>query len=268
MDLGIKGRTALVTGGARGIGLEISKTLLNEGCHVIATTRSHKTKEDAQGIFETYRPSAEGIAVVLDVNREDLPSAFAETEAVKDVDFDILVNNAGDSLGIRDPFASMDDWNRILELNTLSPIRLCNLLIPGMQQRGWGRIVNITSCAGLENMGAVTYTVSKAALTAYSRTMGRILATQSPGVVMTAVFPGVILTEGGYWDQVLAERPEHAEKYLQERSPLGRFGKPAEFAPIVAVYCSELASFSHGAIVPVDAGQSRHFFSFNYLDHS
>jgi 3-oxoacyl-[acyl-carrier protein] reductase len=134
-----------------------------------------------------------------------------------------------------------------------------------MKSIGWGRIVNITSCAGLENMGPVTYGVAKSSLTVYTRTMGRILATEGGAVVMTAVFPGVVLTEGGHWDLVLKNNPIHAEQYIKDRCPLGRFGLPSEIAPVVAFYCSELASFSHGAIIPVDAGQSRHYMSFNYL---
>ena len=150
-------------------------------------------------------------------------------------------------------------------INFFNSVQICNLVIPGMKKRKWGRIVNITSCAGLENMGPVTYGVSKAALTAYTRTMGRILAIESKNVVMTAVFPGVVVTKGGHWEKVLKKNPARAKKYLKERAPLGRFGKPNEIAPVVAFYCSELASFSHGAIIPVDAGQSRHYMYFNYL---
>ena len=89
---------------------------------------------------------------------------------------------------------------------------------------------------------------------------------EEEGIVMSAVFPGVVMTKGGHWEEVLKTRPEHAEKYLSERCPLGRFGEIDEIGPIVAIYCSQLASFSHGAIIPVDAGQSKHFMSFNYME--
>jgi NAD(P)-dependent dehydrogenase (short-subunit alcohol dehydrogenase family) len=91
--------------------------------------------------------------------------------------------------------------------------------------------------------------------------MGRILAIETKDVVMSAVLPGVVLTEGGHWDTVLKERREHAEKYLAERCPLGRFGKPSEISPIVVLLCSKLATFCQGSIVPVDAGQARHYFN-------
>ena len=179
---------------------------------------------------------------------------------------DILVNNAGHNLNVTNPYCSRKKWNEVLEINFFNSVEICNLIIPQMKKNNWGRIVNITSCAGLENMGPITYGVAKAALTAYTRTMGRILATESKNIVMSAIFPGVVLTSGGHWDKVLKTRPKHAKKYLQERAPLGRFGRVDEISPVVLFYCSDLASFSHGAIVPVDAGQSRHYMYFNYLN--
>ena len=140
------------------------------------------------------------------------------------------------------------------------------MAIPQMKKNNWGRIVNITSCAGLENSGPVTYCVSKAQLTAYSRTMGRILATENENIVMSAIFPGVVATKGGHWEKKQKKDPEHVKKYLENRTPMKRFGSEEEIANVVTFYCSELASFSHGAIVPVDGGQSKHYMSFNYLD--
>ena len=175
------------------------------------------------------------------------------------------MNNAGHNLNVTDPYCSVEDWNKVMNLNFFTAVQLSNLLIPKMKSLGWGRIVNITSCAGVENMGPVTYGVAKSSLTVYTRTMGRILATEGGEVVMTAVFPGVVLTEGGHWDKVLKEDPERAKKYLDEKCPLGRFGKPNEISPVVAFYCSEHASFSHGAIIPADAGQARSYMFHNSL---
>ena len=95
--------------------------------------------------------------------------------------------------------------------------------------------------------------------------MGRILATEGGEVVMTAVFPGVVVTEGGHWEKILEDDPERAAKYLEDRCPLGRFGEVSEIAPVVAFYSSVHASFSHGAIIPVDAGQARSYMFHNSL---
>ena len=131
---------------------------------------------------------------------------------------DILVNNAGHNLNITNPYCKKTDWDRVFNINFFNSVQICNIVIPIMKKRKWGRIVNITSCAGLENMGPVTYGVSKAALTAYTRTMGRILAIESKNVVMTAIFPGVVVTKGGHWEKVLKKNPARARKYLKERS--------------------------------------------------
>lgn len=262
MDLKIRGKWALVTGGASGIGEEISSQLAAEGVNLIVTSRTRAPIEQLAKKLANLPVKVTGIEV--DFLKSDWFDEF--TKKLDEYPIDILVNNAGHNLNVTDPYCSMEDWNRVLDLNFFTAVRICNLVIPRMKASGWGRIVNITSCAGLENMGPVTYGVAKASLTAYTRTMGRILATEGGAVVMSAVFPGVVLTQGGHWDKVLKENPEHADRYLKDRCPLGRFGLPSEVAPVVAFYCSELASFSHGAIVPVDAGQSRSYMYFNYLN--
>lgn len=263
MDLGLKGRTALVTGGAQGIGAAITSELAREGAKVVFTSRSDDAIAAHIAALGPLGKDCVGIKNDL-TTLDSIPELVAEL-GKRNIDVDILVNNAGHTLNVTDPYCSIDDWRRVIRLNFEVAIELANALIPGMKARKWGRICNITSCAGLENSGPVTFSVAKAALTAYTRSMGRVLATEEPGIVMTAVFPGVVLTRGGHWEKVLETNPQHAATYLKERAPLGRFGEIDEISPVVAFYCSEKASFSHGAIIPVDAGQSKHFMYFNYM---
>lgn len=264
MELGIKNKVALVTGGVQGIGEAITRNLLNEGAYVFATTRSEK----AASLFREKMPEFENKLQIITSSLTEDGDAEKIIKEIKSTgnSIDILVNNAGHTLDVKDPFCSIEEWRRVFALNFEVAVKLVNLCSPDMKENMWGRIVNITSCAGLENSGPVTFSTVKAALTAYTRSMGRVLAIEQPGTVMSALFPGVVLTKGGHWEEVLKTNPEHAENYLKERCPLGRFGEINEIAPIVAVYCSELASFSHGAIIPIDAGQSKHFMSFNYMD--
>ena len=259
MRLGIKGKRALVTGAASGIGRAIAVDLAKEGAKVVITSRKqaqlNKTLNDIGGKKEGHYAS------VLNLTDEGAPNKLAEEIWSNFGHLDIVVNNIGDTLGITDPYCSVSDWRKVFRLNLEVCVELNNLFIPHMKEKDWGRIVNISAGASMENSGPVPYCSIKAALTAYSRCMGRILAIETNNVVMSALLPGVILTENGHWQKVLKERPEHAEKYLKERCPLGRFGKPEEISPMVVLLCSELATFCQGSIVPVDAGQAKHFFN-------
>ena len=137
-------------------------------------------------------------------------------------------------------------------------IELNNFVIPHMKEQNWGRIVNVSSISSLENHGPVPYCSTKAALTAYSRSMGRVLAPY--GIIMTSVLPGAVNTDGGYWDNTSFSDPEHVRKYLNERMAIKRFGTPDEIGTIVTFLCSQQASFCVGSMVPVDGGQGRCFF--------
>lgn len=258
MNLGIKGKRALVTGGASGIGRAIAKDLAKEGVKVVITSRRKDIL--AKTVKELGGAKAGHLGITTNITDEGAPSALAAQIWKNSGQLDIVVNNVGDTLGITDPYCSISDWRKIFRLNLEVAIEVNNLFIPHMKKQDWGRIVNITAGASMENSGPVPYCSIKAAYTAYTRSMGRILAIETKNVVMSAVLPGVILTEGGHWQKVLKERPQHAEKYLKERCPLGRFGKPSEISPMVVLLCSELATFCQGSIVPVDAGQAKHFF--------
>lgn len=257
MDLGIKGRMALITGGAVGIGEAIAMDLAKEGVRVVITSRNRESLEKALENMGGYE--AGHYAVEIEVAEDGAPAALAKEIHEKFGNPDIVVNNAGSTLGISDPYCPVSDWRKVFRLNLEVAIEINNLFIPYMKAQDWGRIVNISAGASLENSGPVPYCASKAALTAYTRSMGRILAIETGNVVMSAVLPGVVLTEGGHWDTVLKERPEHAEKYLKNRCPLGRFGKPSEISPAVLLLCSELATFCQGSIFLVDAGQAKHY---------
>lgn len=263
MDLGIKGKRALVTGGASGIGQAVAMDLAKEGVNVFITSREEaKLKRTLDLMGGKKDGHAYWAGTITD------EGAPAEMVKVMHKDFgnpDIVVNNVGSALEIMDPYCPISDWRKLFRLNFEVAVEVNNLLLPYMRKQDWGRVVTITSDAALENSGPVPFCASKAALGAYTRSLGRVLATQTKNVVMTALMPGVVLTEGGHWEKVLKERPEHAEKYLRERCPLGRFGKTTEISPMVVFLCSELASFCQGSIIPVDAGQSKHFMYHNFI---
>lgn len=259
MDLGLQGRRAVVTGGATGIGKAIAVALAREGVTVAITSRKRDSLDRALAALAAVSPGH--IGVVSDIVDEGAPARMAAEVNERLGPVDIVINNVGDTLGITDPYCPISDWRRVFRLNLEVHVEVNNAFLPHMRQQKWGRIVNITAGAALENSGPVTYCSAKAAYTAYTRCMGRILALEGANVVMSAVLPGVVLTEDGHWAHVLQTNPSHAEKYLQERTVLRRFGAPEEISPMVVLLASNLASFCIGSIVPVEGGQARHYFA-------
>ena len=250
----MKGKRVIVTGGGRGIGWAIAQQFLAANARV--------------AIFDLQIPAeAAEQTLALEVDVSDSAAVNAATQRVADElgGVEILVNSAGIN---RDKISwklTDEQWDQVIDVDLKGCFTTARAAIPLMRKASWGRIVNISSTASMENNGPVTFCAAKAALTAYTRSMGRILATETGNVVMSAVLPGAVVTEGGHWDAALKERPGHAEKYLVERCPLGRFGEIWEISPVVVLLCSNQASFCHGAVVGVDAGQSRHYFNVSGL---
>lgn len=211
---------ALVTAGSRGIGAAIVKSLQAQGHEVMSLSRTEGC-DLMQGIPENL----------------DYP--------------DILIHNLGGTLGITDPFCSLEDWIRVFQMNLGVAIDLNRTIVPNMQRKGWGRVVHISSVSALENQGTVPYCSMKAALNAYVRSFGRVVA--KDGVCVSAVMPGAVFTSGGYWDH------PRAEAFVKERMAVGRLGTVDEIASLVSYLCSPAASFVAGSCFLVDGGQGKSF---------
>ena len=237
MDLGISGRVAVVTGATRGIGAATADILEAEGARVLRVSRG-------EGIDVTAPDAAEQIAV----------------RAAGPVD--ILVNNAGTSFARGLDELTDDDWNGLWELHVMASMRLMRAFAPGMAERGWGRIVNVTSSAGKRpSLTNAAYSVTKAAQSSLSRVFADTYATK--GVLVNSVAPGPVssplwVADGGLGDQTaaaqgLGSRTEAIEAQAS-RVPMRRFAEPEEIANVVAFLCSERASDVTGAAWSVDGG--------------
>ena len=257
MDLMISGRRALITGAGRGIGRAIAQCLAREGAGIAAVSR---TQADVASLIGEIGGEAGGhVGLAMDLVPDAAPGRLLDR--LNDAGFgpiDIVVHNMGGTLGVSDPYCPIEDWRRVYRFNFEVAVELNRMIVPAMQRRRWGRVVHVSSISAMENHGPVTYCAIKAALTAYTRSFGGVVAPD--GVVVSAVLPGAVFTEAGYWDEASRERPEHVRKFLAERQRIGRFGQPEEIGNYVAYLCSELASFNTGSIVPIDGGQGRGYF--------
>lgn len=257
MDLGLRGKAALVTGSSRGIGRATALELAREGCRVALCARGKEALEAAA--VEVRALGAEAVAVAADVTAEAGAREVVEAAEAAFGQIDVLVNNVGGSTGASFQETSLEDWQRAIDLNLTPAVRLSRLVVPGMRARGQGAIVNIVSIYGREWGGAYvrrpTYIAAKAAEIAMSKALALELAPH--GIRVNAVAPGSILFPGGGWERRLREDPEGIAAFLKGDLPLGRFGRPEEIARAVAFLASDAASLVVGACLNVDGGQSR-----------
>src|SRR3954468_12181220 len=254
MDLGLDGRVCVVTGASRGIGLAVSSRLVAEGAKVLMVAR------DA----ERLSAAAEDVGAEWLAGARTAPGCDERIVATAVEQFgaiDVLVNNAGTSRNV--PLAELtdEDWREQHDVHVLAPMRLMRLAAPRMAERGWGRIVNVTSSSGKRPSGSnVAYSVAKAGQLSLSRAFAD--AYTARGVLVNAVAPGPVgtglwLDEGGLADQVAQAQGVSREDALdaaQAKIPLGRFGAPQEVADVIAFLCSERAANVAGAAWSADGG--------------
>ncbi len=252
MDLGIQGKRVLVTGGGRGLGRSIAECLAKEGAHVAVVSRS---SDDLTTFVQEN--GNQHLGLCFDLMESASPKKMLSELTDRFGYPDIIVHNVGGTLGINDPLCDISEWQKVYRFNLEIGIEINSHLVPHLQKQKWGRIVHISSIASLENQGPVPYCSIKAALTAYARSLGRFLS--ADGISVSAVLPGAVLTKGGYWDTASQERPEHVERYLQDRMAIKRFGSPEEIGNLVAFLCSNHASFISGSAFLADGGQGRLF---------
>lgn len=250
MDLGIQNKTALVTGASRGIGRSIALALAREGAHVIIISRN-KNELDLV-LNELDGSKNDHLALEWDLFRENAPTEMVAQLPENFSNPDIVVHNIGGHFGVRDALCTLEDWQKVWRLNFEIGLELNRFLVPGMQKKKWGRIVHVSSISAVNCHGSIPYATTKAALNMYVRGLGQQVA--ADGITVSAVMPSAILTEGGYWDQVIKNDPDYASRFLQEKTVLKRFGRPDEVAAFVAFLCSDHASFSSGSLIPLHGG--------------
>jgi len=248
MDLGIAGRVALVTAATRGIGLGIAHALAAEGARVAICAR---TEAEVRKTATTLN----GFGVAADLlTAEGCRRAVDET--IKHLGpIDILINNLGTRAGTSWSDTHAEEFESAFAGNVTVSVRTTQLVLPSMIDRGWGRIVVISSVFGRESGGAPAYNAAKAAEISFVTSLARDVAAKN--VTVNCVAPGSVLFEGGGWDRRQKQDPEGISEFVRREMPLQRFGTVPEVASVVAFLCSEQASLVNGACIAVDGGQSR-----------
>jgi NAD(P)-dependent dehydrogenase (short-subunit alcohol dehydrogenase family) len=243
----LSSRTALVTGGSRGLGKAISRAYAEHGADVMICSRTQSELETAA------REIGQDLPIRVEWMTADL-SRRGEAQRVADETLrrfgkvDVLVNNAGSNIPERADQITDEAWDRILELNLSGIMRLTRALLPQMMERRWGRVIHITSILGLGGKpGRSTYSSTKGALVGMARSSALDVGTS--GVTVNCIAPGPFLTE-----LPLGILTEEQKLEFTNRTALKRWGEPNEIAGVALLLGSEAGSYITGTTIVVDGG--------------
>lgn len=247
MDLGLSGKTAIVTGAGNGIGAAITERLTAEGANVVVTDVN---REAADAHAATLRQGgARALAIECNVTVEADVNAMVEKTIAEFGGVDILVNNAGLTRDMRITKMTEADWDIVLDVILKGSFLCTRAVIPHMNERKWGRIVNISSRAHLGNPGQANYSAAKAGIIGFTRAMS--LEAGRNNITVNAVAPGIIRTAMieslPHWDKIR----ENAEK----TTPIPRTGEVEDIADAVAFLVSERAGYISGDVLHVTGGR-------------
>jgi 3-oxoacyl-[acyl-carrier protein] reductase len=261
MDLGLQGKVALVAASSRGLGRAVAEELAAEGAHLLMCARGADALREAADAVRAASPGVRVLDVAADL------SDPADVSRVTDVALrelgrvDVLVTNTGGPPAGPFESHSAEAWQAAVRANLHSVVNLVRAVLPGMKERRWGRIVNVTSIAVKQPVDNLILSNSvRAAVTGFARTLANEVA--SFGITVNSVMPGYTATQRV--DELAARNASlRGTTAADERAvwehqiPMARLGDPREFAAMVAFLASERASYTTGASIPVDGGWIR-----------
>jgi gluconate 5-dehydrogenase len=246
----LSGRTAVITGGSRGLGLQIAEALGEQGARLVLTARRQEQLDDAaatlrgQGVTVTARAS--------DLSQPDAVAAFVDGVLDDHDAIDILVNNAGATWGAPAEEHPLEAWHKVIDLNLTGTFLLSQrVAVASMIPRGAGRIVNVASVAGLQGnspkmMGTVAYNASKGGVIAMTRALAAEWARH--GITVNAIAPGYFPTK------MTRGTLAYAQQVIEEATPLGRTGGPEDLKGVAVLLASDASAYITGQTITVDGG--------------
>ena len=245
--MNLKGKTALVTGGARGIGFAAVKRLLSDGARCVIWDRDQKAIDDAKAQLTDL---GEVTSDRVELSNPDSVEALAGQVLKRHGKIDILVNNAGIA-GVNKMLweCTPEEWREVMDVDLYGVFLCCRAFVPAMLKGGWGRIVNVASIAGKEgNPTASHYSAAKAGVIGLTKSLGKELS--DTNIRVNCITPAVIETE------ILKQCTQAHIDYMLSKIPMGRVGQAKEVAAMIAWLSSDEVSFSTGAVFDISGGRA------------
>lgn len=243
----LNGKTALITGGSRGLGRSIAEAMARAGANIVLVARDADRVNEASK--HIHRPGGRVLPLTADVGTSDGVAAVASALRETDSAPDILVNCAGTIARGAIGAVQDNEWQTVIDVNVTAVMRMCRIVVPGMRARGWGRIINIASISALGGMNERTsYCSTKAAVLGFTRALAVEVATS--GITVNAISPGSFPTD---FNKTLQNSAAFQER-LKLTTPLQRWGRLDEIAGPAVFLASEAASYITGHNLVVDGG--------------
>ena len=251
MDLGIKGKRVLISGGSNGIGKELAFQFVKEGCKLTLISRN---KLKLKSIIKKIGGKRKGhFFYNVDLLPEGSGTSISK-KILKDIgNHEIIVHCVGGALGVGDPLAKYSDWLKVWRFNVGIAIEINNVFINPLIKKKWGRIVHVSSISAIDGDAKIPYASSKAYLNNYLKGLSKLFIDKN--IVVSGVMPGPLLTKGKYWEKQLKKNPSKVKKFISKNFAIKRFGKANEICPFILLLASKHASYAPGTIIPIDGGK-------------
>ena len=257
MNLNLKNKNALITGATHGIGKQIALSLANEGCNIAICGRNEERLELMRN--ELKLKNIDYICIKADIEKEKEINFFLDEVQKKFCSVDIVVNNVGGggSWGNETPDSTdIKIWDEVYNKNVRTAIKCSMKFLPKMMEREFGRIITISSIAGVEIMGRVWFNIAKTAEVILMKNLSSYCDYSSKNITFNAVAPGHVIIEGTWWDNFRKNNPEKFKK-IENAHPRRKFVIVEEIANVVLFLCSNLSSGINGECICVDGGKVR-----------
>jgi NAD(P)-dependent dehydrogenase (short-subunit alcohol dehydrogenase family) len=247
MEINLKGRTAVITGGSRGLGEAMAKALAGAGAQIALVARDRARLEKVRSDIEARKGTAE--VFIADVTQEHEVATLVEAIQTRFGNPQILINNAGINLRKNLVDFTLEEFRSVLDASLISTFLMCRAFVPGMQGSGYGRILNMTSIMSHVSIaGRAAYSSAKAALLGLTRALALELA--ADGITVNGISPGPIGTD---MNLALMSDPQMSAQFLSN-VPVGRWGTPEEIGALACYLCSDSAGFITGTDILIDGG--------------